>query len=354
MRRLAEVVFVISWVPAAVAQLLPPVMLENLPPGFSQEVITTFSEQCTLSGTTPPSLFWTECSILAGNALLRDNSIGNETYDLAGNLYTLSSDGQTACPQGRTCVIQMSPSGVFTRFADTPDNTADCQTPTPDSVTLTRRFVSRLAFNKAEESLFALTANRVEDYLASGVCNPDGGLSFSGPVLGGTRNETLALVAIRGFRSVARPTSIRVQCGDTKSSFTDPSGLVWEADNGFTGGGVAGTDLIQGTDSNELLRKARQGVFTDFSYSFPVGNGSYEVRLRFAEFIVPVPGLRVFNVKINGSTVLSNFDILTEVLFKTALEKTFPVEVTDEQIDIVFEGVKRRGIVSAIEIEPAP
>ena len=48
-----------------------------------------------------------------------------------------------------------------------------------------------------------------------------------------------------------------------------------------------------------------------FTYTIPslVGGHVYTVRLHFAEIAFANAGARVFNVAINGSTVLSNFDI---------------------------------------------
>jgi len=48
-----------------------------------------------------------------------------------------------------------------------------------------------------------------------------------------------------------------------------------------------------------------------FTYAIPglTLGGNYTVRLHFAELAFSSSGSRVFNVAINGSTVLSNFDI---------------------------------------------
>ncbi len=48
-----------------------------------------------------------------------------------------------------------------------------------------------------------------------------------------------------------------------------------------------------------------------FTYTIPnlTPNSAYKVRLHFAELAFGSPGQRIFNVAINGTTVLSNFDI---------------------------------------------
>ena len=51
--------------------------------------------------------------------------------------------------------------------------------------------------------------------------------------------------------------------------------------------------------------------FGNLTYTFPnlTASSQYTVRLHFAELYQTAVGKRVFNVNINGTTVLSNFDI---------------------------------------------
>ena len=50
--------------------------------------------------------------------------------------------------------------------------------------------------------------------------------------------------------------------------------------------------------------------YGNFTYTFTVAPGMYNVILKFAEFYWTSPGQRLFNVSINGTQVLSNFDII--------------------------------------------
>ena len=68
------------------------------------------------------------------------------------------------------------------------------------------------------------------------------------------------------------------------------------------------------------------GVGNAFSYAFPslTPNGNYSVRLHFCEGNDNAPGVRLFDVTINGSTVLSNFDIFaTAGAMNKAVVETF-------------------------------
>jgi hypothetical protein len=88
------------------------------------------------------------------------------------------------------------------------------------------------------------------------------------------------------------------------------------ADQDFTGGGtysVTNTITIPSAVSATaapaaVYRSARQGVST---YTIPglTAASSYTVRLHFAELYFSASGSREFNVAINGTTVLTNFDI---------------------------------------------
>ncbi len=87
------------------------------------------------------------------------------------------------------------------------------------------------------------------------------------------------------------------------------------ADADFSGGrnGTATTKTI---DTSKVTNPAPQAVYqTDrvgnFTYTIPnlTAGTSYTVRLHFAEIYWTAAGKRTFNVSINGSQVLSNFDI---------------------------------------------
>lgn len=146
------------------------------------------------------------------------------------------------------------------------------------------------------------------------------------------------------------PTAIRVNCGGP--SYTDAQDQAWSEDTGFQGGAVyAVSGGIAGTDTPELYETVRYGAHT---YHFDVPNGSYLVKLKFAEIYFDTAGKRIFNVAINGQTVLANFDIFAESgAALSAYDRQFDLNVESGGIDIEFSPVLENPSVNAIEILPA-
>ncbi|MGA2716878.1 MAG: LamG-like jellyroll fold domain-containing protein [Bryobacteraceae bacterium] len=64
------------------------------------------------------------------------------------------------------------------------------------------------------------------------------------------------------------------------------------------------------------------------------------------------PGQRVFNVTVNGTQVLTNFDIVAQAGYWTAIDKQFPVTVSGGSIQISVHGTVSVGLVNAIQIVP--
>jgi hypothetical protein len=145
-------------------------------------------------------------------------------------------------------------------------------------------------------------------------------------------------------------TPIRVNAGG--EAFTDPAtGNVWSADTGFTGGGAYATSTsITDTANPSQAPLYPSQRFGNFMYQFAVPSGTYTVNLKFAEVWWTSPGQRVFDVLINGQTVLSRFDIVASAgAAFTAIDKSFTVgSVT--QITIQFVTDVDNADINAIEI----
>lgn len=90
----------------------------------------------------------------------------------------------------------------------------------------------------------------------------------------------------------------------------------WVADEDFSGGGTASTASAINTSNVTNATVAPQAVYqTDrdgsSTYTIPgfTANGAYIVDLHFAELYWTAAGQREFNVLLNGTQVLTNFDI---------------------------------------------
>jgi hypothetical protein len=86
-------------------------------------------------------------------------------------------------------------------------------------------------------------------------------------------------------------------------------------------------------------------------WDFPVSPGQYEVRLYFAETYSGAfaSGARVFDVTIEGQTVLDNYDVFADVGANTGVMKSFVV-TSDSNLDIDFSRVTQNPSVKGIEI----
>src|SRR5438128_5369717 len=146
-------------------------------------------------------------------------------------------------------------------------------------------------------------------------------------------------------RRLLAATTIRIDVGNT-STFTESSGKTWQADHGFTGGMTRtdGGDVI-GTDSDKLFNTRR---FGNFSYSLPIKNGDYKVRLLMMDTIFDSAGHRVFDVFSQKKLVLDNFDIAAVAGAGTAVTKTFVTTVNDGRLNLWWTSVIENAIVSAI------
>jgi len=148
---------------------------------------------------------------------------------------------------------------------------------------------------------------------------------------------------------------IRINAGGTQ--LIDSQNNTWEADNYYNVGTVASvTSNIDGTLDDGLYRVYRWDPPTlpELTYNIPLDNGKYEVKLHFVEAWSGAftPGVRVFNVNLEDTRVLTNFDIASQVGANTALIKTFNTTVTDHDLTISFEHIsnKNNPLISAIEI----
>jgi hypothetical protein len=132
-------------------------------------------------------------------------------------------------------------------------------------------------------------------------------------------------------------------------AYTDTLAQTWSADTGFTGGGTYGTtSAIANTADPALYQTERYGTFT---YQYSVPNGNYNVTLKFAEIYFTAAGQRLFNVAINGTQVLTNFDIVATGGAFAAVDKTFATTVTNGTITIQFtNGTVNQPKISAIQI----
>jgi hypothetical protein len=146
---------------------------------------------------------------------------------------------------------------------------------------------------------------------------------------------------------------VRISCG-APAPFTDRRGHMWISDRYYEGGRAVQRPApgLQGTLTPEAFASYREG---SFRYSIPLKPGVYEMRLYFAEPSVASVTDRLFDLRVNGQDVLTEFDILAESgSTESALVKVWrDIEPTEDGI-LKLEFVNRRAgaLLNAIELTP--
>jgi len=138
-----------------------------------------------------------------------------------------------------------------------------------------------------------------------------------------------------------------------------PAVAPFVADEFFTGGGTinhANTIDLSGVTNPAPMVVYQTGRVGAFTYTITGGfaaGSSHTVRLHFAETYWTAAGLRIFNVKINGTQVLTNFDIFATAgaKNKAVIEQFTENANASGQYVIQFTPVKDNSLVNGIEIQ---
>lgn len=156
-----------------------------------------------------------------------------------------------------------------------------------------------------------------------------------------SNNSSQSVINVQVNNSTSQFTLFVNAGGDTVTS----QGNTWQKDSGYTKSFSANISNI--SFDNPVYNTERYG---NFSYNFAVPNGSYTVKLKFAELYYHKPNKRVFNVAINSQKVVSKLDLFKVAGFGKPYDLTFPVKVINKQIKIDFTSIRDYATVCAIEI----
>jgi beta-galactosidase len=166
----------------------------------------------------------------------------------------------------------------------------------------------------------------------------------------GTSAQSSEVTAIPTTGSPPPPSSLQISAGG-------PATGTWLADEDFTGGTTAATTNAISTTG--VTNPAPQSVYQhnrygNFTYAIPgfTAGTSYTIRLHFAEEYWTTAGSRTFNVSIDGTQVLTNFDIFATAggEYKAVVEQFTEVAPTNGTFTIQFTTVKDNAQVNGIEI----
>ena len=147
---------------------------------------------------------------------------------------------------------------------------------------------------------------------------------------------------------------VRIKAG-LATSLTDAEGHVWLPDQGFADGDTtehSDDPKPSNTKSPEVYQTEHYSMS---SFSYPVPNGKYVVKLHFAEMYEGIqgPGQRVFSFNVGGH-VFKDFDVWVKAGGpRRAYIETVNVEVTNGKLEITFQSNIENPQINGIEILPA-
>ena len=175
-----------------------------------------------------------------------------------------------------------------------------------------------------------------------------------------TYNYTVVAVNSAGSSSAASA-SATTEAGTSNPVQINAGGPAvnpFVADEDFAGGGtISHTNTIDlsGVTNPAPMAVYQTGRDGNFTYTIPgfTANSSHTVRLHFAETYWSSAGSRIFNVSINGTTVLTNFDIFAAAgaKNKAVIEQFSEPANSSGQYVIKFTTVKDNSLVNGIEIQ---
>ncbi|MDQ4141949.1 MAG: malectin domain-containing carbohydrate-binding protein, partial [Bacteroidota bacterium] len=162
--------------------------------------------------------------------------------------------------------------------------------------------------------------------------------------------ETITVTVLNTSGSIVRINSGGAAAATSLGSFS--------ADAYFSGATSVSTTTspIAGTSADILYQNNLRAtdVGGSFTYNIPVSNGTYTVKLHFAETFHTTAGQRKFNVKAEATAWLTNYDIVTAAGgAKAAVVASKNITVADGTLTLLFTSVVDKACVSAIEVLPA-
>jgi len=188
--------------------------------------------------------------------------------------------------------------------------------------------------------------------LALGVAGCQSGKIQTAVASAPTNVVTALTPALVASVAVAAQTSIRIKAGAAEA-FKDSVGNTWSPDQGFNGGDVIERPDISIANTGEpgIYRSEHYGMD---SFSCPLANGKYLVKLHFCETFdgIEGPGQRVFSFNVQGQD-FKDFDVWVKAggPLKAYVE-TVPVEITNGKLLITFTAGVENPQINGIEIIP--
>lgn len=152
--------------------------------------------------------------------------------------------------------------------------------------------------------------------------------------------------------------SIAINVG-SKAQYFDADGIIWVEDRPYKPGSfgyISGEgkffprkQIVKATPDVPLYYSYREGI-TDYRLDVP--KGRYQLTLCFAESDTLKAGDRIFDVSVNGDTVIRDLDLTEEYGFEESVKRKFRVSVGEAGgITIHFKAVKGKALLSGLKLQ---
>lgn len=162
-------------------------------------------------------------------------------------------------------------------------------------------------------------------------------------------------IALRGAAYGLPGEELNINAGGARVD--DGFSQEWSADFGAVGGlkFLNGKNII-GTDLPEITASTREG--RAFGYQLDLASGmesaAYRVTLHFSEPNAKLVGQRIFDVRLEGATVIDDLD-LVELVGKNGYHSaSFDVQVTDGVLNVDLEASAGRATIAGIDVRGIP
>lgn len=146
------------------------------------------------------------------------------------------------------------------------------------------------------------------------------------------------------------PTSYMINCGGSAIV----AGTLWGGDDFFSSGGTYGvTDSVAGSSNNPMYQSERYGIVAEgnLKYDLPLQQGSYLVRLHFAELFYTAVGARIFDIRVEGTDAVTDLDLIAVAGYLQAHVIELRVVLTDDELNLRFRfGAAGAPKINGIEI----
>ncbi len=147
--------------------------------------------------------------------------------------------------------------------------------------------------------------------------------------------------------SITDETAFAINCGG--NAYTASDGILYEADKNYSGGTASTTnDAISGTTDDVLYQSERYG---NYSYDIALPNGTYDVTLKMVEMYFNATGERVFDVSVEGTEEITDFDLYQTAGHDVAHDVVVTgVQVSDGELNIQLTSDVNNASLAALSV----